>query len=401
MATFKVQLEKRRQLKDGSYSLIIRIFNGRKFRDVNLKIRLKEDEFDSSLQRAVKHPNKRAINQKITQTLIQLQETTLKYELADEQTTAQKIKTGAKKPQAKLDFYEFGEKIKKEMESVGRLGNAAAYKAAICALKTYSGKNNLQFPEVNYEFLSALDNKMLLAGLKKNSIAAYHRSIRAIFNRAINTDLVDIKLYPYRRFKIRGEGTAKRNITKLDLVAIDALLLEPDSPMWHSRNYFMLSFNLRGISFTDMATIKPSDISKGRLNYKRKKTHKVYNVKLTPKATEILDYYIQPDGMYILPIIRADIVSNSERERVYIQQAIKTCNKYLKRIGVAAKLEQAITTYFTRHSWATIAKKMGYSKDLISEALGHSFGSKITDTYLDSFDQDVIDKMNDTVCDLK
>jgi len=401
MATFKVLIDKRRQLKDGTYPLVVRIFNGRKSTDVNLKIRLKEDEFDESIQRAVKHPNKRTINQKITQTLIQLQETTLKYELADELTTAQKIKTGANKPQSKLDFYEYGEKISKDMEAVGRLGNTAAYRAALSALKTYSGKNNLQFHEVNYEFLSALDNKMLLAGLKKNSIAAYHRSLRAIFNRAINTDIVDIKLYPYRKFKIRGEGTAKRNISKQDMAAIDALQLVPDSPIWHSRNYFMLSFNLRGMSFADMATIKPSDISKGRLMYKRKKTHKVYNVKLTPKAKEILNYYMQPDRLYILPIIRADIAPNSERERVYIQQTIKTCNKYLKRIGEAIKLEQSITTYYTRHSFATIAKRMGYSKDLISEALGHSFGSKITETYLDSFDQDVIDDMNEAVCDLK
>ena len=400
MATFKVQLEKRRQLKDGSYALIIRIFNGRKFRDVNLKIRLKEDQFEESIQRAVNHPNKKVINQKITQTLIQLQEANLKYELADEQTTAQKIKTGATKQQAKLDFFEYGEKISKEMEEVGRLGNTAAYRAALCALSTYSGRSSLQFHEINYEFLSALDNKMLMEGLKKNSIAAYHRSIRAIFNRAINTDILDIKLYPYRKFKIRGEGTAKRNISKQDMVAINALQLEPDTPIWHSRNYFMLSFNLRGISFTDMATIKSSDISKGRLIYKRKKTHKLYNVKLTPKAAEILNAYLQPDRMYVLPIIRADITPNSERERVYVQQAIKTCNKYLKRIGDAAKLEQTITTYFTRHSWATIAKRMGYSKDLISEALGHSFGSKITETYLDSFDQDVIDDMNERVCDL-
>jgi hypothetical protein len=149
MATFKVQLEKRRQLKDGSYPLIIRIFNGRKFRDINLKIRLKEDEFDESIQRAVKHPNKKTINQKIIQTLIQLQGATLKYELADEQTTAQKIKTGATKPQAKLDFFEYGEKISKEMEAVGRLGNTAAYRAALCALKTYSGRSSLHHNLLN------------------------------------------------------------------------------------------------------------------------------------------------------------------------------------------------------------------------------------------------------------
>ena len=108
MATFKVQLEKRRQLKDGCYPLIIRIFNGRKFRDVSLKTRLTEDEFDDKTQRAVKHPNRKEINQKIIQTLIQLQEATLKFELADEHTTAQKIKTGAFKPKVKLDFMQYG-----------------------------------------------------------------------------------------------------------------------------------------------------------------------------------------------------------------------------------------------------------------------------------------------------
>jgi len=307
MATFKVQLEKRRQLKDGCYPLIIRIFNGRKFRDVSLKTRLTEDEFDDKTQRAVKHPNRKEINQKIIQTLIQLQEATLKFELADEHTTAQKIKTGAFKPKVKLDFMQYGEKIAKEMEDVGRLGNAAAYRAAMLALKNHAGKTSLQFQEVNYEFLTALENTMLTAGLKKNTIAAYNRSIRAVFNRAINTDLVDIKYYPYRKYKIKGEGTAKRNISKSEIVAIDTLNLKPKSAIWHCRNYFMLSFNLRGISFTDMATIKSSDISKGRLLYKRKKTHKVYNVKLTSKAAEILSYYQQPGRTYVLPIIRADI----------------------------------------------------------------------------------------------
>jgi site-specific recombinase XerD len=397
MATFKVLLETRRQLQDGNYPLVIRIYNERKFRTVGLNIRLKEDEFDIKSQRAVKHPNRKEINQKIVQTLIQLQDATLKLELADEHTTAQKIKTGAFKPKVKLDFMQYGEKIAKEMEDVGRLGNAAAYRASMLALKNYTDKTILQFQEINHEFLIALENKMLMAGLKKNTIAAYNRSIRAVFNRAVNADLVDIKYYPYRKYKIKGEGTPKRNIGKDELRNINEMDLKPNSPIWHSRNYFMLSFNLRGISFTDMATIKPADISKGRLQYIRKKTHKAYNIKLTAKAMEILKYYQQPDRVYVLPIIKPHIAPNSEAERVYIQQAIKNCNDQLEQIGDAIGMENKLTTYFSRHSWATIAKKMGYSKDLISEALGHSFGSKITETYLDSFDQEVIDDMNDVV----
>jgi site-specific recombinase XerD len=379
MATFKVLLDKRRQLNDGTYPLAVRIFNGRNFRDVKLKVRLKEDEFDEKTQRAVRHPNRKEINQKIIQTLIQLQEATLKFELADEYTTAQKIKTGVVKPSVKLDFLQYGEKIAKEMQDVGRLGNAAAYRAALLALKTYTGRSNLQFQDVNYELLVAFENKMLTAGLKKNSIAAYHRSIRAVFNRAVNADLVDLKYYPYRKYKIKGEGTAKRNISKSEIAAIDKLILKHGSSIWNARNYFLLSFNFRGMSFADMATIKPSDISKGRLIYKRKKTHKVYNVKLTSKATEILGYYQQPGRMYVLPIIRAEIAPNSERERVYIQQAIKNCNKQLKKLGEAVNLDDVLTTYFSRHSWATIAKK-SLLRSIMSTILDRPTSIRCTDS---------------------
>lgn len=45
-----------------------------------------------------------------------------------------------------------------------------------------------------------------------------------------------------------------------------------------------------------------------------------------------------------------------------------------------------LTTYVSRHTWATTAKRLGYSNELIAEALGHEYGNKITNIYLDSFD---------------
>ncbi len=57
-----------------------------------------------------------------------------------------------------------------------------------------------------------------------------------------------------------------------------------------------------------------------------------------------------------------------------------------------------LTTYWARHSWATIAHKIGISKDVISMALGHSFGCKTTDIYID-FDRDKVDEANRKVID--
>lgn len=400
MATFKVLLDTRRKLKDGTYPLVVRVYSESKRREINLKIYLKEGQFDASTQRVRgNHPNKKEINQRIKQAVLQVEKTKLNLEMRDEDVSAAKIKSSIIKPIAKLNFIQYGERAIEQMRSVNRIGNALAYEGALNALKTYSGKSELQFKEVNFELLANMENKMLSEGLKKNSIAAYNRSLRAIFNKAINEDLVDIKFYPYRKYKIKGEQTAKRNISKEDITSISALQLETESQLWHSRNYFLLSFNLRGISFADMASIKPSDIRNGRLIYKRKKTHKLYNIKLTDKAQEILSNYQQLDRIFILPILSDQIATNPTKQRETIIQAIKVCNKYLKRIGEMLQIQQELTTYVARHSWATVAKKMGYSKDLISEALGHSFGNRITEIYLDSFDQEVIDEMNERICE--
>lgn len=399
MATFKVLLDKRRQRQDETYPLVVRIYTGTTFKDLNLKTYLLQDQFDSTKQ-VVKnhHPNAKKINLLIKKSILKVEDTKLNLEIKDEAISADIIKNSIVKPQPKLNFFEYGKRLIEDLRGANRNGNANAYRDAIKALQTYSGRIELQFHELDFEMLCKFENNMLKAGLKKNSIACYNRSLRAIFNSAINRDLVELKYYPYRKYKIRGEATVKRNISKEQIKAITELNLEPYTQLWHSRNYFMLSFNLRGISFADMVSIKPTDITDSRLIYQRKKTHKMYNIKLTDMAKEIISLYQKPDEKYILPVLSALITPHSKLERATIQQANKTCNKYLERIGNDLKLSQKLTTYFSRHSWATIAKRMGYSKDLISEALGHSQGNRITEIYLDSYEMETIDAMNEQVC---
>jgi integrase/recombinase XerD len=61
------------------------------------------------------------------------------------------------------------------------------------------------------------------------------------------------------------------------------------------------------------------------------------------------------------------------------------------------ELSSPVTTYTSRHAFATIAKRMGYSNELIAEALGHEYGNKITNIYLDSFEPEVLDAMHELV----
>ena len=71
-------------------------------------------------------------------------------------------------------------------------------------------------------------------------------------------------------------------------------------------------------------------------------------------------------------------------------------NSRLKIIAEDAGIEEHFTTYTIRHSWATIAKFMGISTEIISEGLGHN-SLKTTQINLKSFTNHVLDEANEMV----
>ncbi|RHF88751.1 hypothetical protein DW653_11640, partial [Phocaeicola plebeius] len=54
-------------------------------------------------------------------------------------------------------------------------------------------------------------------------------------------------------------------------------------------------------------------------------------------------------------------------------------------------LALAILLHCARHSYATVLKRAGVATSIISESLGHS-SEKVTQIYLDSFENNQIDK---------
>ena len=102
---------------------------------------------------------------------------------------------------------------------------------------------------------------------------------------------------------------------------------------------------------------------------------------------------ISPDS-YIFPHLINGLTSVRERE-IY-QQLTKTINKYIKRIAKELLINKEITTYFARHSFATILKNSGVSVEFISEMLGHG-DVKTTKSYLAGFETETIHKTTDAL----
>lgn len=281
-----------------------------------------------------------------------------------------------------------------------RIGTALSYGNALSNLKKFLKGKDLSWAEVTEDLLKQWEAQMRAEGRSVNTIGIYMRSLRTIYNEAIKQGIAKSASYPFRYYKIPAAKKAKRALSKADIQRIYAFETVPQSPEGKARDYFLFSYLMQGMNFTDMAYLKNKDVPDERVSYYRRKTARSVNTmtKISVKITgplQVLLKRLRTDDMhpkeYVFPVL--DATMNAEEEKAAIKQWIKTTNHWLKRIGKKLDLPLMLTTYVARHSYATILKRQGAPTALISEALGHQ-SEKTTQNYLDSFEQDVFDALN-------
>lgn len=253
---------------------------------------------------------------------------------------------------------------------------------------------NCTFETMDRKWLVSFENWMSESGMKINAYAIHIRNIRAIFNYAIDEEITT--LYPFRKFKIKKEETKKRSLT------VDQIQLLKDYPCEdfeeRYRDLFMLSFYLIGINIGDMLLLKHGNLVNGRIEYYRQKTGKLYSVKIEPEAQNIIDRY---KGMeYLLNVM--DEYTNYKDFISRINKALKNIGPF-ERKGLGGKkvrqpLFPDLSTYWARHTWATMAAELEVPKETISAGLGHEIGSDVTSIYI-KFDQRKVDVANRKVID--
>jgi integrase/recombinase XerD len=403
MVYYKLILDDRRFREDETYPVIVRVIYNRKNSSIATGIRVNKSHWNASTHEVERtNSNYKDLNLALSEFFLKVQKAI--HQLETEQafsfeTLKERLTAGYKAPKVATSalFNTYAQTLIDDLIELNKAGNAMVYKVAVNRFNLYVANPKLKFIDIDYNLLEGFKRKLLKDGVKQNTISNYFRTIRAIYNKAMKAKLVDRSHYPFLDITIKTERTAKRAITIDELVKIANIELKPKSQKWHARNYFFLSFALIGASFTDLAYLTPANIKKGRLTYKRRKTGKELNIKLHPYAEKILSQYKGMSSKYLLPILPAHTVEDSMRAKALLMQAIKLTNKYLERIVKDCKLECEVTTYVARHSWATTAKRLGVPIELIAEAMGHEHGNKITNIYLDSFDQNVIDDANGKV----
>ncbi len=295
------------------------------------------------------------------------------------------------------------DKCIEQLRNENRFGTADCYEYAIRSITEFNKGKDLTFAEITPNLLKKYEIKMLKDGKSASTIGIYLRCLRAIYNQ----QGIDKSLYPFGEQKSKYSIPTSRNIKK-------ALTHEEIGKIYHyaaptgstkemAKDYWLFLYLCNGMNVKDFCLLKWSNIDGQILTYKRAKTQssrkesKLISVALKPETLEIIKRWGQPSiskEAYIFPHLKQDLTA--EGERATYKQLTKIINEYMKRISSELGLNKEVTTYFARHSFATVLKRSGAKIEMISELLGHS-SVAVTDSYLDSFEMEQIHKETDAL----
>ncbi|UII81116.1 site-specific integrase [Flagellimonas sp. CMM7] len=289
----------------------------------------------------------------------------------------------------------WGKVVTDRKKSANSPATAKWYQDGIDALVKFNKGKDIMLYDITVSFLKDFEAYHLGRGNSKNTISIYLRAIRSIYNNAIQEDKFIPVKNAFEQYRIPSSTrTKKRVVGKEKIINIKELRYEFGSPLWHTKNYTLIMFYCRGMNFIDLVKTKVKDISNGRLYYGRSKTGNPFSVKITEGLQNILNHYIngKKPSEYLLP---TNYDGSSKHYQKYKSQR-RRMNERLKIIAKDAGIEGSFTTYYIRHSWATIAKYMGISTEIISEGLGHS-SIRTTEIYLKDFDDRILDEANEMI----
>lgn len=394
MITTKLYLDTRAVKNGEAAPLKVAITKKRQAAYISLGIKLKREKWDSKRQKVLDAPNKLRLDNFIKNRLMEIENAIMELQIKGELTklTSTQIKN---KVLSLLD----PDVNRKDLfinRFIGYMDSRTAqrtkeiYETTLKKMRAYDSKvDTYAFEDISKDWLHGLDAFFINQGLRKNSRNIHFRNIRAVFNDAIDNEITSH--YPMRTFDINPEQTEKRSLSIEELRTLFGYNVET----WQQKylDYFKLTFFLIGINPVDILTCTQENVIDGRLLYRRKKTGRLYSVRIEPEASVILEKYHGAKSL----------VNFAEKMKSYKQFVCKA-NKGLKTIGPTSKILNEkkglhdfrkvfhvqrsplfphISLYWARHTWATIAFSIGIPEEIIAEALGHSHGNRTTAIYID------------------
>lgn len=262
-----------------------------------------------------------------------------------------------------------------------QIRTASSYELSLKSLQNFHGKKKLTFLEIDPAWLKRYERYMQ-EDLKRSptTVGIYLRPLRAIFNDAIADKVIDKDDYPFgkRRYTIPAPKRTKRALSKEQLKMLFEAVPEKKEHA-KAKAFWFFSYASNGINFKDIANLKFKDISGDVIYFTREKTKNTskskapVSVYMNSFIKQVIEEYgkkkRKPDD-YIFPILSPKATPKEKLRQ--LSNFIRLVNQHFKNFALSLGIDENVSTYWARHSFATNAIRSGASMEFVSEALSHS-----------------------------
>lgn len=256
---------------------------------------------------------------------------------------------------------------------------------------------NLTFYAINHNWLEKYEYFMVKKQQRSyTTVSMYLRCLRTIFNNAIAENDIKKDLYPFGRGKIKYQIPSTQKTKKSLQTDQLAVLFKaaPETPEQEkAKDFWFLSYALYGMNFKDICLLSHSNLEKESIKYFREKTVatkkgnlKEMSIPLNDFAKNIIEKYAMASTKksdYVFDIVGPK--DNAFDVKRKIKNFISFINLHFNKIAQNKGFDFKITTYWARHSFATVSIQKGATMEFISEALNHS-NMNVTKNYFAGFD---------------
>ncbi len=395
MANAAKFLDKRFTLADGTYKVRVRVSHERRSVYLNTKYSFDEKTYKSKIEKGLNmNKNEDLLRAKADIEAIELKANEIIKELpvfSFEAFKARFEQRGDRSDIVSL-LIEESEILKKG----NKFSNANIYLSAGNLFKRYAKeqykKDALKVSDLTVSELNKFQQWAEKEKYSLTTISIYLVRTKKIFNDLIKSGEVSKHRYPFGKglYKIPESTNSKRPLSINEIMAIYNYQPTSDNEEF-AKSMFIFSYLCSGMNMADIFSLKNSDFGDDRLTFVRRKTKnktpRTLTVMLNDDIRDIIRrhkvHIINSD--YVFKVINESM--NEQEQHTAIGLSVTYINRSLKAIAKKLGLPGTISTYFARHSFATILMESEAPLAFISQKLGHS-DLKTTQIYLSQFSKE-------------
>lgn len=336
---------------------------------------LKPEQWDEKRKLIRNHPNATALNQMLYAYIASIEKEELLLWQQGKSISLSAVEESMKTHKTSASFIEF---CVKEIENLPLKDSTKKnHLSTIDLLKSY--KQEVLFSDINYNFICSFDSYLQTKDLHVNTIGKHMKHVKRYVNLAINKEMMDIRQYPFRKFKIRSIDNHHTYLSPQELHLLEnTKLIGQHEKMQKTLDTFLFCC-YTGLRYSDFVSLNSDNIVAMEGNiwliYKSIKT----------KVEVRLPLYLLFKGksLEILKKYQSDI------NDFFIIKNNSNINKELLKITKVIGITKRISFHTARHTNATLLIYNGMNITSVQKILGHR-NVKTTQVYSTVMDMTLV-----------